>query len=116
MFAVAVNGDTPFAIVILQEQRTIHAGPRASPIFHGCTARKKPVTRRPLLAASRRVAMVVGSRSFPDERDLQVRRTIFFLVETASIDVASAPEKHVAVQVDQVVFHEVVSRDEAEGR
>src|SRR5258706_15531849 len=51
---------------------------------------------------------LAASRSFPDERDLQVRRTIFFLVEAAPVDVASAPEQHVAVQIDQVVFHEIL--------
>src|SRR5437899_7765218 len=36
MFAVTMNGDTPFVIVILEQQRTIHAGPGAPFRRHYC--------------------------------------------------------------------------------
>src|SRR5258708_25722666 len=55
-------------------------------------------------------------RSLSDQRNLKVRRTVLFLIETAPIDVASAPEQHVAVQIDQVVLHEIPPRDQAERR
>src|SRR5260370_4659827 len=40
MFAVIMNGDTPFGIVRLEQQWTIHAGPGAPLICHGCIAHK----------------------------------------------------------------------------
>src|SRR6266705_2786285 len=40
MFAVIMNGDPPFAIVILEQHGSIQAGPGAPLICHGCTAHK----------------------------------------------------------------------------
>src|SRR5258705_4059684 len=41
MFAVTVNRDTPFAIMILEQQRNIHADPRAPSVGPGCAAHKE---------------------------------------------------------------------------
>jgi hypothetical protein len=60
MFAVAMNGDTPFAIVILQEQRTIHAGPRAPFISHSRAAQREASSGlRCPSAASKTVATTI---------------------------------------------------------
>src|SRR2546426_12219784 len=54
--------------------------------------------------------------SLADERDLQVRRPVLFLVEPTPVDVACAPEQHAAVEVHEVVFHEVAPLGQAERR
>ena len=50
----------------------------------------------------------------PDQRNLQVRGPVLFLVESATVYVAGAPEQHVSIEVDEVVLHEVLPFREPE--
>src|SRR5580692_5999450 len=52
----------------------------------------------------------------PHERNLEVGRPIRFRIEPATIHVASAPEKQVAGEVDEVVFLEVLTLDQSKWR
>ena len=65
---------------------------------------ERPTLRRRALASHRLYASLLAYK-----RNLQIRRPILFPVETASVDIAGAPEEHVAVQVDQVELHEVAA-------
>ena len=67
MFAVIMNGDTPFAIVILKQHRTIHAGPGAPSFCHGYTAHKSD--RLPFSVKPSLYVVAIGKINLPARRD-----------------------------------------------
>src|ERR1700681_641954 len=67
MFAVIMNGDTPLAIVILEQQRTIHAGPGTPLICQGCAAHKSD--RLPPCVKPSLYVVAIGKTNLPARRD-----------------------------------------------
>src|SRR5258707_23991 len=68
MFAVIVNWHSPFAIVILEQHRIIHAGPGAPLMCQGCTVHKSdrlPRSLRPSLCV-----VAIGKVNLPARRGL----------------------------------------------
>src|SRR6267143_5055467 len=78
MFAVSMNGDTPLAIVILEQQRTIHAGPEAPLICHGCTAHKSD--RLPPSVKTSLYVVAIGRSNDIEEVRLNRSISIFFII------------------------------------
>src|SRR5258707_7627280 len=68
MFAVIVNWHAPFAIVIFEQHRIIHAGPGAPLMCQGCTVHKSdrlPRSLRPSLCV-----VAIGKVNLPARRGL----------------------------------------------
>src|SRR4029077_13201634 len=81
MFAVIMNWHTPFAIVILEQHRTIHAGPGAPLMCRGCTVHKSDRLPRSVKPSSCVVA--IGKVNLPTRRGLCIATRSLRLDERA---------------------------------
>ena len=76
-----------------------------------------PVTRMRLpLSRSGRKIVLPSILRFAPQWDLEVGRPVLLGVEAAAVDVSCPPEQIVALDIDQVVLHEVAALGEAERR